>query len=272
MAKKRVTEYKNFDIEELQKAVNDIADEIAENQYDTVLAYLGDKINRLNEVLAKKGFMSIHDFREIFGIAFSENMTAKMETVIALSTSCLANRRCLARMQDGDSICAFCFSAALQMFKKGVRENTIQNFKILNEVIIPAKYWPQVCNDMLRFEAFGDLYTWKQVANYFNCCKANKSTDCALWSKNPDIIADAIERGFRKPKNVQIVYSSPKVNTIADAEAIFAKYPFIDKIFTVFDGEFIKKNGVVINCGGRSCRGCKRCYKPGKGLVNEELK
>lgn len=270
--KKMVIDYKGFDIDEVKRLADEIDAEVEANQFDNVLEFLGDaKVQQLETILADKGFLTTKEFRLMFGIAFSENMTGKMETITALSTSCLANKRCLARMMNGENICAYCFSAAFQAFKKNLRENTLQNFKILNEVVIPIKYWPLVCNDMLRFEAFGDLATWKQVANYFNCCEANPNSRCALWTKNPDIIAEAIEKGFKKPDNLIIIVSSLKVNEEIDLEELKRKYSFVDYIFTCFDKEYIKEHDVDINCGGRSCRGCADCYKEGSCPNRREI-
>lgn len=265
--RKFVTEYKGFDeavatAAEVQEYVKTHQREITKEEMEAATA-----------VIMEKGFMSVADFRAIFGIAFSTDMTGKMETIIALSSSCIVNPFCLARMLDGDSICSHCFSVGLQLFKPNVRENTIENFKILNTMVIPAKYWPLVCNDMLRFEAFGDVWTWKQVANYFECARRNKGTRCALWTKNPEIVKQAIAHGYKKPKNLVIVYSSPKVNTVAERLALLEKYDFIDKIFTVFEKEFVIANNIDINCGARSCRGCQRCYYKETGWeVREQLK
>ena len=268
-AKKSVTEYAGFD--DAVKAAEEVLSYIEAHKANEITA---EQVTAAKTLIREKGWMSVTDFRGIFGIAFSENMSAKMETVTALSTSCIVNPFCLARMRNGDNICANCFSVGLQLFKPHVRENTIENFKVLNTVVIPAMFWPLVCNDMLRFEAFGDLYTWKQVANYFECAKRNKGTRCALWTKNPEIIAEAIRRGYKKPSNLIIVYSSPKKNTIAEREKLLAMYPFIDKIFTVFEEDFIKANNIDINCGARSCRGCQRCYHKTKELefINERKK
>lgn len=75
---------------------------------------------------------------------------------------------------------------------------------------------------------------------------------------------------LEKPSNLQIIQSTLKVNDSPDE----VKYWFIDKVFTVFDEEYIEENNVIINCGARSCRTCKRCYTPSEGIeyINEKLK
>ena len=55
-----------------------------------------------------------------------------------------------------------------------------------------------------------------------------------------------------------IVFSSLFLNKESDA----AGYDFIDKVFTVYDENTIKNQGIEINCGARSCFKCRRCYMP----------
>ena len=65
-------------------------------------------------------------------------------------------------------------------------------------------------------------------------------------------IAEALETmKIKKPKNVNIIYSSMFINKQVECD-----YPFVDKIFTVYDKDYIKDNKININCGGRSCLSC----------------
>ena len=69
-----------------------------------------------------------------------------------------------------------------------------------------------------------------------------------------------------------IILSSVLLNTAIDADTASAKYPFIDKVFTVYDKEHAQD--VNINCGARSCAECQRCYHKSEGIeyINELLK
>ena len=141
-----------------------------------------------------------------------------------------------------------------------------KNADILTSVIIPQEDMPRLYSESgyFRFEAFGDLINEIQVVNYFNMAAANPHMKCALWTKNPFIIARAIEKyGLEKPQNLVILASSYFVNEIMP----FTKYAFIDKVFTVYTKKFAEENGVEINCGGRACAECGRCYE-NKGGVN----
>ena len=129
------------------------------------------------------------------------------------------------------------------------------NLRILSGSVLPASVLPAIPVKYFRFEAFGDLAGVNQVINYFNIARKNPETLCALWTKNPKFIQQAIKAGHEKPANLQIVLSSPVINKPLNG----TRYEFIDKIFTVYDKTGAR--GININCGARSCLGCGRCYR-----------
>ena len=136
-----------------------------------------------------------------------------------------------------------------------------RNSEILKNRILTEEEMPKLGNKLglFRFEAFGDSTSEIQVVNYFNITNANPKEHCALWTKNPWIVDNAMKHyHLTKPKNLKIVGSSVfKNKPMID---YYRKYKFIDYIFTVYDEEFIKKHNIDINCGGRSCESCKKCY------------
>lgn len=208
---------------------------------------------------------------ELGGLHYTINHTGKMSGLHSLSTSVVVNPHCIKRQANGNSICAHCFAASMMKQYKQLNEVTTKNAEILTASILPASVLPLIPVRYFRFESFGDLINTNQVINYFNIAAKNPDTLCALWTKNPHIIAQALERGYTIPANMQIVLSSPLVNKPIKS----TKYTFVDKIFTVYDKEASK--GVNINCGARSCLACGRCYRPNpEGVkiqyVNELLK
>lgn len=219
--------------------------------------------------------MSPEEIKKELRKAFCDDHTGKMHGIWSISTSCLANTRCLARMLNGESICAHCFSASMNGQYDALRVKLLRNTFLLNTVELTPDMVPEirVKSKMFRFESFGDLLSPLQVKNYFTIAeKANeRGVICALWTKNPDIIDKAIKQyGLVKPANLQIIQSTLKVN---DAPAS-VEYEFIDKVFTVYDPEFIEENGININCGARDCSTCRRCYTAHEGIeyISEKLK
>lgn len=208
---------------------------------------------------------------ELGGLHYCTNHTGKMSGLHSLSTSVNANPHCVKRQANGNSICAHCFAASMMKQYKALNEATTRNAEILTASVLPVSVLPLIPVRYFRFEAFGDIINTNQVINYFNIAKKNPDTLCALWTKNPHIVAKAIEMGHEKPANLQIVLSSPLMNKPIKA----TKNSFIDKIFTVYDKQAAQ--AVNINCGARSCLACGRCYRPNPNgeqiqYINEILK
>lgn len=189
------------------------------------------------------------------GLHFTINHTGKMSGLHSLSTSCKVNKQCLQNSKVKNSICSKCFAAALLKRYSNMEECLQRNYEILTGRILDWDEIPFTTTLLFRFESFGDIANWVQVANFFNIAKKNPRTLFALWTKNPRHIAEAINKGYNKPQNLQIVYSSLFIDTQTKAPE---KYTFIDKIFTVYSKEENAPKG--INCGARSCFACKRCY------------
>ena len=211
---------------------------------------------------------------KISGIHYTTNHTGKMQGLQSLSTSCLVNPICIKRMKDGDSICAHCFSASQQRRYKNMLPVLAENYRRLNERLLTPDEIPVITVRYFRFEAFGDVGTGIQAANYILIAAANPDTQFALFTKNLKIVEDGIKllKGLRAA-NLNIIYSSPLLNT--PAKHIADRYNFIDSIFTVYDKTAAAN--VDINCGARSCATCGRCYRRrehGNGVeyINELLK
>jgi len=187
----------------------------------------------------------------------SDDMSGKMKDVPSISTSCLCNPVCLKRMQDGESICAKCFAAATLERYTAAGAATESNTILLNDTVLPLdmlpKFKPGV--EIVRVESFGDVASVTQAINYANMARSNPHVVFAWWTKNVPIVAKAFD-AVGKPKNVVLIESSPKVNVPATPSS-----HYVDKVFTVYDGETIARNHVRINCGARSCNTCRRCYK-----------
>ena len=77
--------------------------------------------------------------------------------------------------------------------------------------------------------------------------------------------------GIKKPENLSIVVSSPLLNQPMELDR--EKYWMVDHMFTVYEKDFIANNDVIINCGARSCLGCRKCYMDNDTFyINEQLK
>lgn len=214
--------------------------------------------------------------------AITVKMTGKMENMQSLSTSIIGgyskkysveveeNKNCTHRINCTELVCSKCYANAMRKRYTTLSQKLIDNTALLTLEVLPLEVLPYINSSLFRFESFADLRTWQQVANYFNICNKNKETHFALWTKNPWIIAEAIEKGYTKPENIRIVYSSCQLNRCEDN--IFNLYPFIDTVFTVYTAEYATEHDVKINCGDKKCIECRACYTSDKRFVNEMLK
>lgn len=151
---------------------------------------------------------------------------------------------------------------------KDLEKNLASNTEILTTSIIDTEKLPFINAHSFRLEAFGDLNNATQVINYFNICKKNPFTMFALWTKNPFVIMNAIRKGYKKPENLIVIYSSPFIDTKATLESVQKNFPCVDKVFTVYSSEDVASaNNAKINCGTRHCIECLQCYR--KNNVNE---
>ena len=206
--------------------------------------------------------LTVSALKKKYGIHVTLNHSGKMQGLCSLSTSSLENEICKARSKVCGSICQHCYANSLQEFRSSMHDCFKRNTEILTATIIPDSDLPYLFSEtgMFRFEAFGDLVNEIQVVNYFHIAAANPHMDCALWTKNPWIIENAIKAyNLVKPSNLIIIGSSYFVNK--PMEDYFKKFDFIDYIFTVYDKKFVKANNIDINCGSRSCATCQKCYK-----------
>ena len=186
----------------------------------------------------------------------------------SISTSVCMNERCKKNAQQKGSVCAKCYAHKMMLMYANMEAPLIRNQEILTSSILPLEILPVINVLYFRFEAFGDLNNATQVINYFNICKKNPQTKFALWTKNPDYIAAAIKQGHEKPSNLIIVLSSLFINKERKT-----KYDFVDKIFTVYDADYISEYSIEINCGANNCFSCGLCYnKNNVRIINEKLK
>lgn len=198
----------------------------------------------------------------------SDSMSGKMSGIPSISTSCLENPICKARMKDPDSICAHCFAAATLTRYTAAGKAMQTNYNLLTDSILPLDVLPIFCNvAIVRIESFGDVANVTQAINYANICKVNPNVTFAWWTKNANILEKAFQI-VGKPENVLVIESSEYVNVEKTNVSAIS-----DKVFTVYDADTIEKENISVNCGARSCATCRRCYsKDTETIVNEKLK
>lgn len=192
--------------------------------------------------------------------------SAKMEGMISLSTSAAENPQCKANSLREDWICHKCYALRQLKVYPSLNEKLKRNYHLLTENRLTPEDVPLFNCIFFRFEAFGDLANKTQALNYLLIADCNPQTHFALWTKNPLILAAALKEYGHKPKNLQIILSSPVINS-----PIKNTFGFVDKVFTVYEKDYAEKNNININCGARNCFKCHKCYKKNAHTVINEL-
>ena len=218
---------------------------------------------------------TIETFEKEFGIHFTTKHNGKMSGFVSLSTSPTENTFCINRSKCDGSICQKCYAVRMTKMYSLLNKALIKNYEVLTKTIIPIEKMPLINCLMFRFESFGDIQNEIQIINYFNLCAKNKNVQFTIWTKNMTVFEKLFKNGYKgvkyeKPKNLIIIVSSPFINKAVD----ILKYPFADKVFTVYEKQFTKENNIKINCGANSCLSCRRCYdkKNKETYINELIK
>ena len=201
-------------------------------------------------------YMTPDLFRELFGIRLSESMTGKLENVLGISTFAGENKNCETMAADPTKVCSHCYAMAYSSFKPIVRETYTRNGRVLKNAIIPVEYWPVMIGyPIARIESFGDVASTIQCINYINFTRANAHITFTFFTKAPGFWNMAIKQAG-KPENMVSVVSNPFLN----GSEFSINFSWADYIFTVYDMEYAAENNIEINCGGKRCITCQRCF------------
>lgn len=214
--------------------------------------------------------LTICEFKELLGVHITTNHTGKMEDMASLSTACICNERCLARMRVAGSICEGCFANRMfKMYNENFEDCFVDNFKILTSVVIPYELMPLLNYSIFRYESFGDVANEIQAENYRRLAVMNPYVTFGWWTKNYDIVKKVFDK-HGKPSNVKLIVSSFMLNEQYKIE----DYPYADKIFTVYTTKYLKAHPEIkINCGKKNkCFACQKCYRDNNIVYINEIK
>lgn len=188
--------------------------------------------------------------------------TGKMEGIPSISTSCFCNDRCKTRKENPKTICADCYVTSY-LYRKSLIEKLEVNTKFYTTYELAPEDVPYINFLYCRYESFGDLNNTLQFKNFCTIARKNRHCTFVLWTKNPDIIKKAINNGVKIPKNLKIILSEIFTNNpinIKYFRKIKKIFPFVNKLFAVYEKEYIKEHKIVINCGLNNCLNCLKCY------------
>lgn len=189
-------------------------------------------------------------------LQITHKMSGKMEGMVSINTSSLANKFCQTMSKKPDSICNSCYSNRLLKMYKTAETRFKLNADYLSKAIHPVYDMPLINASIVRFNAYGELVNYNHLVNLFSICERNKRTTFTLWTKLDGLVAKAV-RDWGKPKNLILIYSSENVNERESMPLHF------DKVFTVYDDKKKLPKSMKINCGESKCINCLTCYTLG---------
>lgn len=222
----------------------------------------------ISEMLAKKDNLTFADEVRLVACIVVSALTGKLEDFYAVSTSVLMNPICQARAKDEKCICKDCYAACGASRFAGLCQGLETNYLILNNFLISEEAWsvlpiPSV-NGYARIESHGDVASNICAVNYRRIISSHRHLNISAWSKNLEFWKHAFD-AEGKPDNMQFIASSPIINEVMEIHEDMRRY--IDHVFTVYDPEYAKEHGIVINCGtwdkgslDHRCKLCMRCY------------
>ena len=184
-------------------------------------------------------------------------MTGKLEGLKAISTNTITNNFCLKmnKVKSNNIICKYCYShSMLNTYRKNMQECLQRNSNLLSTKELKDNQIPFINELYIRINAHGVLINEMHLHNIVLICNKYKRTNFALWSKRKDIVKKYFDNN-KKPTNLILVYSNPKINNIIDENNI-PKY--FNKTFNNVSHDKFKDKQ---NCTGQQCKDCFKCYE-----------
>jgi|TARA_R110001606_G_scaffold77285_2_gene178551 hypothetical protein len=184
-------------------------------------------------------------------------MTGKLLGLKSISTNTKTNEYCIKQNNKAvenktDNICGVCYShKMLDGFRKNMAPALQRNSDILSSRPLTRQEIPRINDSIFRFNAHGELINMQHLENLMAIVIDNPWCIFALWTKRVDYIFRHMKQ-HDKPKNLQLIYSNPKMGHI------LSKPPkYFDKTFNNVDvNDFVERQ----NCTGQKCQDCRLCY------------
>jgi hypothetical protein len=190
-------------------------------------------------------------------------MSGKLKGISAINTNTVTNEFCQ-KMQKGNNICKHCYSQAmLTGSRKNCQDSFQRNSDLLSSRALLPHEIPIINAAWFRFHGHGELINMQHFHNLCSIAFSNPQTTFALWTKRKDIVWDYHKHVSMPPKNLILIYSNPKLDTImTEPPRVF------DKVFN----NITDKTRPAL-CTGQKCMDCLECYRfEGADVIVEHVK
>lgn len=182
----------------------------------------------------------------------------KMSGIPSISTSALCNEFCTSCSGCGLAP-QHCYAKKYIKLRPALAAKLESNTEFYTNIILSSNDIPTINAAICRFESFGELQNETQLYNYCNIAYNNEHCNFTLWTKRPEIIAAYAEKHVL-PDNLNKIFSSPVINQSKYEEYMELYGGLFNAVFTVYTKEYAAKHNININCGGRHCLDCMKCY------------
>lgn len=205
-------------------------------------------------------------------------LSGKLADLFSYSGSKTNNPFCANQCAKCIGVCAGCYADGCYKFRITAKAAHERYTEILeSDILTCLPDLSKVDAPFIRFNSHGELAGLNTAINELLIAAANPSVKFGLWTKRPELIAQAIEQiGFR-PANVSLVYSSYFVDNavkLADVNKMFCVD--FDHVFTVYKPENMpdNKTAYTCKCGPKACVNCGVCYNRFNGVeqIAEKLR
>lgn len=217
----------------------------------------------------------INAAHELIYYMLNNNMTGKMENMVALGTSCKLNPACKLNQLNKESVCFHCYA---EIMRKTTAYKQALNTYVLCTYVFPYEQIPYMNYNKFRFESFADILNKNQVINYLKIARKNNYINCAIWTKRPQVLHAVIMKDFDgvKPENLSVVVSSFNLNEAVNVKDLYTLKngaDMVNHVFTVYNADYAIENNIKIQCGASRCLPCGLCYSLKTDYyINEILK
>ena len=207
-------------------------------------------------------------------LCVSTGLRGKMEGMTVITSACTTNPHCAKLAQIKGSICEHCYAHRALSYMKGPREAYVKNGEILSSGLIPRRELPFINAKYCRLESHGDIINETHLENYMRICRNNPQTTFVLWTKMYSLVYNYFKE-YKAPRNFILVVSSLNVNQ--PMVEILEKFKELKlrkvRLFTVYDKPYLKQHPEVeIQCHGKDCLKCLRCYASKEEIKKKKKK
>jgi len=193
-------------------------------------------------------------------------MSGKLKDIQAINTNPLTNDFCqsMNASSNNNIICTQCYSCSMLL---AYRKNCVPSFENNSQALLQEVIEPNDMpifnnkNDIVRIHAHGELQNAQHLQNLLKIVKDNPAKIFSLYTKRLDIINDVLGV-TQTPSNLIMVYSNPMID-----KPIIKVPQHFNKVFNVVRTTNLNK----INCGAKSCNGCRNCYDKTKANILYEM-